>query len=121
MTSSDSIGNFFFLIESDEVLPFHHFNTHTHIYIYIHIVIYRQTVSLYHNASVWLDTLDVSRWGRNLPKFTLNWYPTTKPFRRPKSAREFNTLCFCLFTFYAIGYRSAYFVRRALHYVSGSC
>ena len=26
------------------------------IYIYMHIVIHRQTVSLYHNSSVWLDT-----------------------------------------------------------------
>ena len=25
------------------------------IYIYIYIVIYRQTVSLYYNSSVWLD------------------------------------------------------------------
>ena len=28
------------------------------IYIYVYIVIYRQTVSLYHNSSVWLDTRD---------------------------------------------------------------
>ena len=28
-----------------------------YIYIYIYIVIQRQTVSLYHNSSVWLDTL----------------------------------------------------------------
>ena len=27
-----------------------------YIYIYIHIVLHRQTVSLYHNSSVWLDT-----------------------------------------------------------------
>ena len=31
-----------------------------YIYIYIYIVIYRQTVSLYHNSSVWLDTQDAS-------------------------------------------------------------
>ena len=28
------------------------------IYIYTYIVICRQTVSLYHNSSVWLDTQD---------------------------------------------------------------
>ena len=27
-----------------------------YIYIYMYIVIHRQTVSLYHNSSVWLDT-----------------------------------------------------------------
>ena len=27
-----------------------------YIYIYIYIVLHRQTVSLYHNSSVWLDT-----------------------------------------------------------------
>ena len=26
-----------------------------YIYIYIYIVIHRQTISLYHNSSVWLD------------------------------------------------------------------
>ena len=31
-------------------------NSCIHIYIYIYIVIHRQTVSLYHNSSVWLDT-----------------------------------------------------------------
>ena len=39
------------------------------IYIYIYIVIYRQTVSLYHNSSVWLDTQDTSSWEWNPPNF----------------------------------------------------
>ena len=38
-----------------------------YIYIYIYIVIHRQTVSLYHNSSVWLD-----KKGRNPHKFTLD-------------------------------------------------
>ena len=32
-------------------------------------VIHRQTVLLYHNSSVWLDTQDTSSWGWNLPIF----------------------------------------------------
>ena len=35
--------------------------------MYIHL----QTVSLYHNSSVWLDTQDSSSWDRNPPNFTL--------------------------------------------------
>ena len=31
-------------------------NIYIYIYIYIYIVIHRQTVSLYHNSSGWLDT-----------------------------------------------------------------
>ena len=42
------------------------------IYIYIYIVIHRQTVSLYHDYSVWLDMQDASSWDRNPPKFTLD-------------------------------------------------
>ena len=30
------------------------------------LVIHRQTVSLYHNFSVWLDTVDSRSWDRNL-------------------------------------------------------
>ena len=35
------------------------------LYIYIYIVIHRQTDSLYHNSSVWLDTQDASSWDQN--------------------------------------------------------
>ena len=31
-----------------------------------------QTVSLYHNSSVWLDTKDASSWDQNPPNFTLD-------------------------------------------------
>ena len=37
----------------------------------VYIVIHRQTVSLYHNSSVWLDTLDASSWDQNPPNFML--------------------------------------------------
>ena len=43
-----------------------------YIYIYSLIAMYRQTVSLYHNSSVWLDTQDPSSWDRNPSKFTLD-------------------------------------------------
>ena len=42
------------------------------IYIYINIVIYRQSVSLYHNSPVWLYAQDATSWDRNLPNFTLD-------------------------------------------------
>ena len=38
----------------------------------IYIVIHRQTVSLYHNPSVWLDTQEALNWDRNLSHFTLD-------------------------------------------------
>ena len=43
-----------------------------YIYIYIYIVILRQTVSLYHNSSVWLDMPDTWSWDWNPPNFMLN-------------------------------------------------
>ena len=49
-----------------------------YIYIYIYIVIHRETVSLYHNFSVWLDTQDVSRWDRNPTDFSSIVYLTPK-------------------------------------------
>ena len=42
------------------------------IYIYIYIIIPRQTVSLYYNSSVWLDTEDAPSWDGNPPNFTLD-------------------------------------------------
>ena len=42
----------------------------------IYIVIHRQTVSLYHNSSVWLDTRDASSWDRNPADFTSVGYLT---------------------------------------------
>ena len=42
-------------------------------YIYIYTVIRRQTVSLYHNLSVWLNMRDTSSWDRNPANFTPAW------------------------------------------------
>ena len=36
----------------------------------LYVVIHRQTVSLYHNSSVELDTQDASSWAQNPAKFT---------------------------------------------------
>ena len=38
----------------------------------VYIVILRQTVSLYHNSSVWMDMKDASSWNWNLADFTLD-------------------------------------------------
>ena len=77
---------FFFLILSDfipNLIPTQHTHTHTHthiyIYIYIYIVIFRQTVSLYHNSSVWLDTQDASSRDWNPPNFTLDLLLSPQP------------------------------------------
>ena len=48
------------------------FHIWTFSYIYIYIVIHRQTVSLYHNSSVWLDTMEGSSLDRNPPYFTFD-------------------------------------------------
>ena len=53
-----------------------------YIYIYIYIVILRQTVSLYHNSSVWLDTEDAWSWDWNPPNFTLDLYIISYRTRR---------------------------------------
>ena len=58
------------------------------IYIYIYIVIHRQTVSLYHNSSVWLDTLDAWSWDQNPPNFTLDLVLYRTANKRTTSALE---------------------------------
>ena len=45
---------------------------YTNLYIYIYIIFHRQTVLLYYNSSVWLDTLDASSWDRIPPTFLLD-------------------------------------------------
>ena len=97
--------------------------THTHIYIYI--VIHRQTVSFYQNSSVCLDTLDARSQDRNPSNFTLESVSDYSANWRTTLAKGiFKVLCskssIRLFTFlYPIGYQSAQFFRRALHYASG--
>ena len=76
-------------------------------------IIHRQTVLLYHNSSVWLDTLYASSWNRNQPNFTLDQEHTAQPFSDLMSAQEFNAYMYQLFIclhFCALGYQSAQFV-----------
>ena len=50
----------------------------------IYIVIHRQTISLYHNSSIWVDTRDTSSWNRNPAGFTShgNLTPKYRPIQR---------------------------------------
>ena len=52
--------------------------TLSYIYIYIYIVIHRQTVLLYYNSSVWLDTQDVSSWNCSQANFSSVGHLTCK-------------------------------------------
>ena len=72
-----------------------------YIYIYIYIVIHRQTVSLYHNSSVWLDMQDASNWGQNPPNFKLDLVSYSAAIRHHMSAQESQCIMYqlCLFTF----------------------
>ena len=72
-------------------------NLYTYIHIYLHtqsfcmtlsdfspslciyIYCYPQTVSLYHNSSVWLDREDASSWDRNPADFMLVRYLIAQP------------------------------------------
>ena len=62
----------------------------TEMMISIDLSTYKQTVSLYHGSSVWLDTRNTSRWDWNQPNFTSDRYHTTQPATDPTEAREFN-------------------------------
>ena len=55
---------YIYILSSTDSFPFNQIYIYTYIYIYIYIYIYchLQTVLLYHNTSVWLDTRDVSSW-----------------------------------------------------------
>ena len=85
------------------------------LYIYIfNKLIHRQTVSLYHNPSVWLDPQDASSQDRNLANFTSVGYLTPKPSSFLAYAEEFFTyflklLLYLLYngrgiSFYAFGF-----------------
>ena len=63
-------------------------NIYIYIYIYIYIVTHWQTVSLYHNSSVWRDTADDWSWDRNPPNFTLDLVSYRSANKRTTSARE---------------------------------
>ena len=56
------------------------------LYIYIYIFIHRQTVSLCHNSSVWLDTLGASS-------------SATKPHTSAQKSQRFRLFTFCLYIY----------------------
>ena len=60
----------------------------TILFLNIYIVIHRQTVALYHNSSVWLDTEDAWSWDRNPPNYTLDLVSYCSANKRTPSARE---------------------------------
>ena len=43
---------------------------------------------MYHNSSVWLDTLDAWSWDQNPPNFTLDFVSDRSANNRTTSARE---------------------------------
>ena len=66
-----------------------------YIYIYIYIyIIHRQTVSLNHNSSIWIDTWDASSRDRNPAKFNIISHPEVDPTQ----ARELNIYVFNSFS-----------------------
>ena len=84
------------------------------IFIYIFISIHRQTVSLYHNFPVWLDTLDAWSWDRNPPNFTLDLVLYRSAQSRTTSAWEvlgIKLLLLFVYILYLARYQSDQFVR----------
>ena len=47
-----------------------YFKKQSMLVFYTYIVMHRQTLSLYHNSNVWLETRDASSWDRNPADFT---------------------------------------------------
>ena len=96
--------------------PSTHTHTHTHIYIYIYIyiVILWQTVSLYHNSSMWVGRFKL---GSKLAQLSvsLNILPLSHQVTYFSSGTIIRLFSFCL-----TGYQRAQFIRRALNYSSGS-
>ena len=86
-------------VSNCQLLYFIYWMTLVYIYIYIYIVIHRQTVSLYHNSSVWLDTLaaEIETWLTQMPIQD----STTQPRGNQHKWRKFKRLCitFVLFTY----------------------
>ena len=84
-----------------------------YIYIYIYIVIHRQTLLLYHNSSVWLDTRDASSWDLNLSDLTSVRYIIKELSPSQRKWRDF--LRIWLFTYMILSYQSAQIMKRASH------
>ena len=79
-----------------------------YIHSYIYIVTHRQTVSLYHKSSVWLDRLDSQSWDRNLADWKANLRFYHSAMRKSAQAKEILMLmyhiCF-VYTYPFNGYR----------------
>ena len=59
----------------------------------LYIVIQRQTVSLYQNSSVWLDTVDGRSWDRNWADTYASWKFYCKVCVREKREKEGKSKC----------------------------
>ena len=79
------------------------------LYLLLYIfVIHRQTVLLYQNSSVWLDTLDSQSWDQNPADSNANPRFYHSATRKPAQAKEFETLMYhiCFVYIYPLnGYR----------------
>ena len=74
------------------IIHTHCLRTLTGYYWYIYIYIYishRQTVSLHHNSSVWVDMREAPGWNRNPSDFTSVGYLTPKLSSSQRKRREF--------------------------------
>ena len=84
------------------------------LYIYIYFVIHKQTVSLHHNSSMWLDTHDALSREQNPPKITPGWWHTPRKAGDSTTVRELTHMYPLSFVYiFAIRYRSAQFVRKS--------
>ena len=81
-----------------------------------YIVIHRQTISLYHNSSVWPDTRDAPSRDRNPPNVTWGKWHTPRSSLRLNVSSGINAYVssFVCFTFCVFGCRCAQFVRNIL-------
>ena len=86
-------------------------------FLHTYILSSRQTVSLYHNSSVWLDTWDAWSWHWNPPNFTLDLVSHRSANKQTTSVQEVLSSSFRLFTF--IPYRTPECSVRS-HYAGGS-
>ena len=82
------------------VLPARH-DDDDYYYLFIYIVIHRQTVSLYRNSSVWLDTQGAWSWDQNTTNFTLDLVSYRSASKWHTQVGNYPALCsnFRLFTF----------------------
>ena len=81
---------------------------------FIHIKANKPQTDCFVESQLFNEARHASNWDRPCLTLMLDWYLTAQPLWRPTPAWEFNSFCirFRFFTFYAIRYRSAQFVRR---------